>query len=175
MTPPFARPWICAINGSKVSERLKDELGVDEILVVPPSSTQTVDLAATFRGRNWAPVDIMLDCSAVATLRPASTSSVVKDRGLVFTLGEPWQELENTASRGQDTLGTNDSSLRSEHLAATPDGAGLAQIVELVEANVVTVGKTTIVDLVDAIDFVITGAEEASSSLIRNETVIRVN
>ncbi|KAJ5244869.1 hypothetical protein N7489_004965 [Penicillium chrysogenum] len=105
----------------------------------------------------------------------AHPSSLVKDKGLVITPGVPSPELEITTSRQQDILCSNDRGVRSEYVAATPDGAALAQIAELVEANVVTVDNTTVVDLVDAIDSAITGVKEASSRLLHNEVVVRVN
>ncbi|KAJ9481063.1 hypothetical protein VN97_g12443 [Penicillium thymicola] len=172
---PFARPWICAVCERQESEALMDESGVDEVLVIPPSSSKTVDLAATFHARNWGPADIILDLSVDATFRQAHASSVVNDKGLVITPGVPSPGLESTTSRQQDILCSNDSGVRSEYVAATPDGAALAQIAELVEANVVTVDETTVVDLVDAIDSVITGVKEASSRLLHNEVVVRVN
>ncbi|CAG8224619.1 unnamed protein product [Penicillium nalgiovense] len=172
---PFARSWISAVCGRQESKALMDESGVDEVLVIPPSSSQTVDLAATFQARNWGPADIILDFSVDAAFRQAHPSSLVKDKGLVITPGVLSPELESTTSRRQDILCSNDRGVRSEHVAATPDGAALAQIAELVEANVVTVDNTIVVDLVDAIDSAITGVKEASSRLLRNEVVVHVN
>ncbi|KAI1828840.1 hypothetical protein CBS147337_10354 [Penicillium roqueforti] len=174
-TPTFARPWICTVCERQGSEAFKDEMGVDEVLVIPPSSHQTVDLAATFHSRNWDPADIILDCSVDATFRLAHTSGVVKNNGLLITLGIPWPELESTVSRGQDILCPNDSVVRLKCVTASPDGAALAQIVELVEGNMITVGETAVIDLVDASDLIISGGKAASSRLIGNETVVRVN
>ncbi|KAJ5275546.1 hypothetical protein N7497_011815 [Penicillium chrysogenum] len=172
---PFARPWICAVCGRQDSEALMDESGVDEVLVIPRSSSQTVDVAATFHARNWGPADIILDFSVDAAFRQTHPSSLVKDKGLVITPGVPSPELKSTTSRQQDILCSNDRGVRSEYVAATPDGAALAQIAELVEANVVTVDNATVVDLVDAVDFAITGVKEASGRLLHNEIVVRVN
>jgi hypothetical protein len=72
-------------------------------------------------------------------------------------------------------LCSNDRGVRSEYVATTPDGATLAQIAELVEANVVTVDNATVVDLVDTVDFAIIGVKEASGRLLYNEIVVRVN
>ncbi|CAG8113392.1 unnamed protein product [Penicillium nalgiovense] len=115
---PFARPWICAICERPESEALRDESDVDEVLVIPPSSSQTVDFAATFRARNWGQADIILDFSVDATFRQTHVSSVVKDKGLVITPGVPSPELERV-NRQQDILCSNDSGVRSEYVAAT--------------------------------------------------------
>ncbi|CAG8131905.1 unnamed protein product [Penicillium nalgiovense] len=174
-TLAFARPWICAVCQRHGSEAFKHESGVDEILVVPPSSHQTVDLAATFHARKWGPADITLDCSVGATSRLARASSVVKNNGLVITLGMPCPELESTVSRGQDILCPDDSVVGLKYVAASPDGAALAQIAELIEGNKITIGETTVIYLVDASNFIITGFKEASSRLTDNEIVVRVN
>lgn len=170
----FARPWICAVCERDGSEAFKHESGVDEILVIPPSSHQTADLAATFHGRKWGPADIILDCSVGATSRLSRASSVVKNNGLMITLGMPCPELESTVSRGQD-LCPDDSVVRLIHVAASPDAAALAQIAELIEGNKITIGETTVIDLVDASSFIINGFKEASSRLADNEIVVRVN
>ncbi|KAJ5288431.1 hypothetical protein PENANT_c169G04788 [Penicillium antarcticum] len=100
VAPAFARPWICAVCEREESEALKDEMGVDEVLISPPSSHKPVDLAATFHSRNWDPADIILDCSGDATFRLAHASSVVKDNGLLINLGIPWPEMKSTVGQG---------------------------------------------------------------------------
>lgn len=174
-TLAFARPRICAVCERHGSEAFKHESGVDEILVIPPSSNETVVLAETFHARKWGVADIILDCSVGATSRLARASSVVKNNGLVITLGMPCPELESKVSRGQDILCPEDSVVRFKYVAASPDGAALAQIAELIEGNKITIGKTTIIDLVDASNFITTGFKEAPSRLADNEIVVRVN
>jgi hypothetical protein len=44
---PFSRPWICAVCERQGSEALMSGSGVHEVLVIPPFTSQTVDLAAT--------------------------------------------------------------------------------------------------------------------------------
>ncbi|KGO67560.1 Alcohol dehydrogenase superfamily, zinc-type [Penicillium italicum] len=174
-TLAFARPWICAVCERHGSEAFKRESGVDEILVSPPSPNQTVDLAATFHAREWGTADIILDFSIGATSQLARASSVLKNNGLVIALRMPCPKVESTVSRGQDILCPDDSVVRFRYVAASPDGVALAQIAELIEGNKITIGETTIIDLVDASNFITTGFKEAPSRLADDEVVVRVN
>lgn len=76
-----------------------DESGVDEVLVIPRSLSQTVDIAATFHARNWGPADIILDFSVDAAFRQTHLSSLVKDKGLVISPRVPSPKLKSITSR----------------------------------------------------------------------------
>ena len=52
---------------------------------------------------------------------------MVKNKGLLISLGVRWPELESTVSRGQDILSPNNSAVRLENAAASADVAALAQ------------------------------------------------
>lgn len=172
--PPKVRPWICVTCTEAEQTVVRDDLVVDETLVIPHLPTkEECDLGVMFRSHKWDPVDIVLDCTGGEVFRQAHSKDVVKDGGAVLTAVDPTPVKDS--AHEQEMLKQRKRGLKSRFVPVNPDGAALRRITELVEDRVLKGRAEVQVDLANAARLLEGKAAGAAGSRRGEMIVVRVN
>ncbi|KAK2741818.1 hypothetical protein FQN55_008192 [Onygenales sp. PD_40] len=173
------RVWVCFCvlgggddggGGGGVDEGfLKGELGVDEVVDYSSVSGGGRGLAGIFRQRDWAPVDLVVDCIGGEMLREAYDSAIVRDGGMVFSTVQPIPERDGMWAGVRESI--QKRNLMSRFFTVRPDGEQLEKIAMLLDKGEIRAFEEREMQFDEGREIV----ELLESRRGRGEVVVRVN
>ncbi|KAL2828743.1 hypothetical protein BDW59DRAFT_170863 [Aspergillus cavernicola] len=164
------RPWICATCTSHdVADILRTEFQVDETIFIPEPVHHDYDLTSIFRKKKWDPVDVVLDCTGEDILHKTKNPTVIRDDGAILTAVDASPLLDINPKEN------NGGGPSPRFVSVEPDGKTLGLIGKMVEENTLRGRVETILDLVNGVDFLSSGASAAGGGRRGGIIVFRVN